>query len=111
MKVSESRLQLLPEFPKPSVQTKNEMKREGERSNTSPEKKKLAPTEVPASNSASWPDFSTIMSLLIFCWNRKGLVLSNEHQLESSRVGSAAVPHCTPRRQGIWGISLFLVKI
>lgn len=45
MKVSESRLQLLPEFPKPSVQTKNEMKREGERSNTSPEKKKLAPTE------------------------------------------------------------------
>lgn len=45
MKVSESRLQLLPGFPKPSVQTKNEMKKEGERSNTSPKKKELAPIE------------------------------------------------------------------
>lgn len=45
MKVSESRLQLLPEFPKPSVQTKNKMKREGERSNTSPKKKELASIE------------------------------------------------------------------
>lgn len=45
MKVSESRLQLLPEFPKPSVQTKSEMKKEGERSKTSPKKKESAPIE------------------------------------------------------------------